>query len=125
MYSQLMDRGVQGVPAQVEEGCCTWCRLPAAICARWQWNKGQEEWEEDKETRCQYEGVLMPAMVATIELGKEEGAKRVQGLGWASGEWVSKRIWWGRVEVRQVVVVFMMLARMNDVLQVVCKGGDS
>jgi hypothetical protein len=36
----------------------------------------------------------MPAMVAMIELGKEEGAKRVQGLGWASGEWVSKRIWW-------------------------------
>jgi hypothetical protein len=94
MYSQLMDRGVQGVQVQVEKGCCRGCGLPAAICAKWQWNKGQEKWEEDKETRCQYEGVLMPAMVAMIELGKEEGAKRVQGLGWASGEWVSKRIWW-------------------------------
>jgi hypothetical protein len=55
--------------------------LPAAICARWQWNKGQEEWEEFKKTRCQYKGVLIPAMVAMLELGKEEGATRVQELG--------------------------------------------
>lgn len=42
----------------------------------------------------------------------------MQELGWASSEWVSKRIRWERVDVGQAVVVFMM----SDVLQEVCKG---
>ena len=85
---------MRGVRAWFDKGCCGLCRVTVSTCQGWQWIREQRKWEDDREKRCQYEGVLVSAMVTMMELGNGEGAKRVGGLGWASGEWRLSRWWW-------------------------------
>lgn len=114
IYSQLIDSGIRRLQTRIDMGYCRLCGVPAEICQKWQWNERQEEWEEDKERRCQYEGVLISAIVAMMELGSSKGMEKGKGLDWESREWLGKRVWWAGVEARQVV--FMTLAQMNDVV---------
>jgi hypothetical protein len=96
------------------------------MCARWQRDERQGQWVEDRMSRCQYERVLIPAMMAMAELGRVEGLRRVGA--WLRGDrvdprgeelevcrWFGKSVQWEGVKVQQAVVVLMMLARLNKV----------
>jgi hypothetical protein len=119
-------REVQTVVAAADQGWCGQCRVPQAMCGRWQWDQRQGQWVEDRTSRCQYKRVLIPAMMAIAELGKAEGRRRVGA--WLRGDgvdprgeelevcrWFSKSVQWEGVKVQQAVVVLMMLARLNKV----------
>jgi hypothetical protein len=106
-------------------GGCTGCRAPRTMCERWQWGA---RWEESA-GRCQYEGVLVSTMMAMATLGQADGRRQVgrwlrrdgvdpRGSEEEVSRWFGKQIWWEGVEAGQVVLVFMMLARMNGALRV-------
>ena len=119
--SREMEGRMRAVAAQ---GGCTGCRAPRTICERWQWGA---QWEEST-GGCQYEGVLISTMMAMAGLGRADGRRRVgewlrrDGVEPGGPEeevsrWFGRQIWWEGVEVGQVVLVFMMLARINGALR--------
>lgn len=68
-------------------------------------------------------------MIAMAELGRAERRRLVKeclrrdGVGPREEEdtvygWFDKQIWWEGVETGQVVLVFMMLARINEALRI-------
>ena len=118
---------VQAAVTAADQGGCGQCSVPQAMCARWQWDERQGQWVEDRTSRCQYERVLIPAMMAIAELGRVEGKRRVGA--WLRGDgvdprgeelevcrWFGKSVWWEGVKVQQAVVVLIMLTRLNKVL---------
>jgi hypothetical protein len=120
--SRYMGDGMRAGPVG---GCCRGCSVPRMLCERWQWGG---RWEEST-GRCQYEGVLISTMMAMAELGRAEGRRRVgewlrrDGVDPRGPEdevyrWFRRQIWWEGVETGQLVLVFMMLARINGALQV-------
>ena len=120
--SQEMEERMRGVAAR---GGCPGCRAPGTMCERWQ--RGAR-WEESA-GRCQYEGVLVSTMMAMATLGVAEGRRQVgrwlrrdgvdpRGSEEEVSRWFGKQVWWEGVEAGQVVLVFMMLARMNGALRV-------
>lgn len=119
--SREMEGRMRAVAGQ---GGCTGCPAPRTMCERWQWGRQLEE----STGRCQYEGVLSSTMMAMALLGRAEGRGRVgewlrqdgvdpRGRDEEVSGWFGRAIWWEGVEVGQVVLVFMMLARINGALQ--------
>jgi hypothetical protein len=122
MDSRYMGDGMRAGPVG---GCCRGCSVPRMLCERWQWGA---RWEEST-GRCQYEGVLISTMMAMAELGRAEGRRQVgewlrrDGVDPRGPEaevygWFRQQIWWEGIETGQLVLVFMMLARINGALQV-------
>jgi hypothetical protein len=75
---------VQAAVTAADQGGCGQCSVPQAMCARWRWDERQGQWVEDRTSRCQYERVLIPAMMAIAELGRVEGKRRVGA--WLRGD---------------------------------------
>jgi hypothetical protein len=75
---------VQAAVTAADQGGRGQCSVPQAMCARWQWDERQGQWVEDRTSRCQYERVLIPAMMAIAELGRVEGKRRVGA--WLRGD---------------------------------------
>lgn len=128
--SEIMDRRMKRAQGKEDRVGCGQCSAPREICKRWQWDETREGWVEDDGRKCQYIGVLIPGMIAMMQLGKEEGKRNVRE--WLHDDkvnrkeanevfqWFSRRVGgWDGVEVQQAVVVFMMLARTNRLLDVV------
>lgn len=126
-HSRHMDRRIEKEQGVAERGCCRMCWVPRAVCERWDWDRQQRRWAESG-GQCQYDRVLIPAMMAMMKLGATEVVTR---LAWQlQGDrvdaenraevyrWYSKRIWWEGVEAEQVVVALMILAQGNGVLGV-------
>lgn len=128
--SKIMDRRMKRAQGKEDRVGCGQCSAPREICERWQWDETREGWVEDDGQKCQYKGVLIPGMIAMMQLGKEEGKRKVRE--WLHDDevnrkeadevfqWFSKRVrGWDGVEVQQAVVVFIMLVRTNGLLDVV------
>jgi hypothetical protein len=120
--SREMEARMRTVAAR---GGCTGCGVPPTICRRWQWGA---RWEESV-GQCQYEGVLISAMMAMAALGEADGVRQIEtrlrwggGGQWAAEEevsrWFGTKIWWEGIEAGQMVLVFMMLAQINGALRV-------
>lgn len=114
-----------GMRAGGDGGSCRGCSVPRALCGRWQWGS---RWEESV-GGCQYAGVLISTMMAMAGLGAAEGRRQVgewlrrdgvdpRGREEAVFAWFRRGIWWEGIEAGQVVLVFMMLARINGALRV-------
>jgi hypothetical protein len=100
-------------------GCCTWCGVPQAICQKWKQKEDRGWWEEVRGERCQYEGVMIPAIVTMLVRGAD-GDERVFELFVENNidikdqtsvcQWFGERVEWGRIEATRMVQVFHMLA---------------
>jgi hypothetical protein len=103
-------------------GCCMWCGVPQAICQKWKQKEDVGWWEEVPGGRCQYEGVIIPAIVAILVRG-EDGDERVFRLLEENGvdirdqtsvcRWFGERVEWGRMEATRMVQVFHLLAGLS------------
>jgi superfamily II DNA helicase RecQ len=103
-------------------GCCMWCGVPQAICQKWKQKEDVGWWEEVPGGRCQYEGVIIPAIVAVLVRG-EDGDERVFRLLEENGvdirdqtsvcRWFGERVEWGRMEATRMVQVFHLLAGLS------------
>jgi hypothetical protein len=101
---------------------CPWCGIPRAICQRWHVQAGGG-WEQVPEQQCQYRGMLIPAVIAMLMGGCNEGwAVAVswmdrEGVTLAKEadvfEWFREGIWWENIEVARIVRVFHMLVNKN------------
>jgi orsellinic acid/F9775 biosynthesis protein OrsD len=125
-HCQNMDKWMRKEQAQVNGGGCTECFVPRAVCEGWQWDGRHGQWVEDSRRGCQYAGVLIPMIMAMMELGMVDGVMEVERwLRWKKVDpankemvcrWFSKSISWEGIEAGQVVVELMMLARANKLL---------
>jgi hypothetical protein len=99
-----------------------WCGVPQAICQKWKQKEDVGWWEEVPGGRCQYEGVIIPAIVAILVRG-EDGDERVFRLLEENGvdirdqtsvcRWFGERVEWGRMEATRMVQVFHLLAGLS------------
>jgi hypothetical protein len=99
--------------------CCMWCRVPQAICEKWQARAEGGLWEQVPGGRCQYEGTLIDGFVAML-IGGAEGDEAV--FEWMTEDgidsrdqravctWLGRWVEWGRVEVSRISKVFHYLA---------------
>ena len=104
-------------------GCCTWCGVPQAICEKWKQKEDMGWWEEIKGGRCQYEGVLVPAII-TMLIGGEDGDEGVFQLleehdvdiqdQTSVCRWFGRRVEWGGIEATRMVQVFHLLASLHS-----------
>jgi hypothetical protein len=100
---------------------CRWCGVPRAICRQWQVSTDGRE--EEPGQRCQYIGILVPAVITMLMDGCSEGWVVFGswmdrgGVMWTNQaevfEWFRQGIWWERIEVAQIVRVFHMLVNKN------------
>jgi len=98
-----------------KSGCCRWCGVRQGICEKWKQKEDVDWWEEVKGGRCQYEGVLVPAII-TMLIGGEDGDEGVFQLikehdvnmqdQTSVCRWFGRRVEWGGMEATRMVQVF-------------------
>lgn len=105
-------------------GGCSWCGVPRAICQRWQVQAGGG-WEEVPGQQCQYQGMLIPAVVTMLMDGCNEGWEVMRSWMDRDGvvptqqtevfEWFRQERRWDDmgIEVARIVRVFHMLVNKN------------
>jgi len=103
-------------------GSCPWCGVPRPICQQWHVSTDGRG-EEEPGQRCQYIGMLAPAVITMLMDGCNEGWAVFgswmdrDGVMWTKQaevfEWFRQGIWWEGIEVAQIVRVFYMLVNKN------------
>lgn len=103
-------------------GGCPWCGVPRAICQQWHVSTGRGG-EEEPGQRCQYIGILVPAVITMLIDGCDEGwavfgswidrdgvirTKQAEVF-----EWFRQEFSWEGIKVAQIVRVFYMLVNKN------------
>jgi hypothetical protein len=117
-----MQKEIKGKRLFEKFGCCTWCGVPQAICEKWKQKEDVGWWEEVKGGHCQYEGVLVAAII-TMLIGGEEGDEAVFRL-FAEHDvdiedqtsvcrWFGRRVEWGGIEATRMVQVFHLLTSLH------------
>jgi hypothetical protein len=106
---------------QGPEGC-SWCGIPRAVCQRWHVH-ADRSWEEVPGQQCQYQGMLIPAVITMLMDGCNEGWAVAgnwmdrEGVEWTSQtevfEWFREGILWENIRVARIVRVFYMLVNKN------------
>src|SRR6187402_3553284 len=96
--------------------CCFYCHVPQAICQRWEPGDENIRWQEVPRQRCQFEGVVMPAIISALHveeqwvvgvmctMARDEGID-MQADG-AVYQWLGRRVEWGGVEASRLLQVF-------------------
>jgi superfamily II DNA helicase RecQ len=121
--SQEIQKEIKGKRLFEKFGCCTWCGVPQAICEKWKQKEDVGWWEEVEGGKCQYKGVLVPAII-TMLIGGEDGDEAVFRLFEEHGvdvqdqmsvcRWFGQRVEWGGIEATRMVQVFHLLAGLHS-----------
>ena len=101
--------------------CCFYCHVPQAICQRWEPGEENIRWQEVAGQKCQFEGVVMPAIISALhvekqwvvgvmrEMAQEEGFNiQVDGVVY---QWLGRRVEWGGVEASRLLQVFYKISK--------------
>jgi hypothetical protein len=51
--------------------CYFYCHMPQAICQRWEPGEENIRWQEVTGQNCQFEGVVMPAIISALHVEKQ------------------------------------------------------
>lgn len=67
-----MQQYIEKVGGFQGKGGCSWCGIPRAVCQRWD-VQADGGWEEVPGQQCQYQGMLVPAVIIMLMDGCHEG----------------------------------------------------
>jgi superfamily II DNA helicase RecQ len=104
--------------------CCFYCHVPQAICQRWEPGDEQIRWVQVPQQRCQFPGVVMPAIISALHV-KEQCVVQVMGemadqegfdhqVPGAIYPWLGRRVEWGGVEASRLLQVFCKICQVLE-----------
>jgi hypothetical protein len=120
--AHIMQRHIEKFGGFQGRDGCSWCSIPRAVCQRWHIQAGGS-WTHMAGQPCQYQGILIPAVITMLVDGCPEGWA-VAG-NWMSRdgvmqtspieafEWFRQEILWEGIRVARIVRVFHMLVNKN------------
>jgi hypothetical protein len=120
--SATMQRHIEKCGGFQGTECCSWCGVPRAVCQR-RHVEADGSWEEVPGQQCQYQGMLIPAVITMLMDGCNEGWAVAgswmdrEGVTQSSQtevfEWFRQEILWEGIKVARIVRVFHMLVNKN------------
>ena len=88
--------------AGLDQGVYGECSVPLTVCESWKWDRRHTRWVEDL-GNCQYSGILIPVLMAMMELGSVEAVRGFEGFLRRNkldptskqevSEWFGREIW--------------------------------
>lgn len=98
--------------------CCFDCHVPQAICQKWVQKKEQGRWEWSGMS-CQFDGIIMPTVMAAMLEGKDWMVEMIHKCAEESGvenkeqlyKWYGQKVEWGGIEATRLVQMFYRIAK--------------